>query len=117
MKRMPNFALHELAHSYHDRILRLGYANFEIKNAYQHAKSSGRYDRVERWLGNGKPNTFEVAYGMNNPMEYFAETTEAFFSRNDFFPFTKDELKKHDPEMFELLGRLWGVTTTASKQP
>ena len=117
MKRMPNFALHELAHSYHDRFLRLGYANFEIKNAYQHAKSSGRYDRVERWLGNGKPNTFEVAYGMNNPMEYFAETTEAFFSRNDFFPFTRDELKKHDPEMFELLGRLWGVTTTASKNP
>ena len=46
---------------------------------------------------------------MTNPMEYFAETTEAYFGRNDFFPFTRDELKKHDPEMFELLGKLWQV--------
>ena len=42
-------------------------------------------------------------------MEYFAETTEAFFGRNDFFPFTRGELKTHDPDMFELLGKLWRV--------
>ena len=47
---------------------------------------------------------------MTNPMEYFAESTEAFFSRNDFFPFTRDELKQHDPEMEQLLVKLWGVT-------
>jgi hypothetical protein len=41
-------------------------------------------------------------------MEYFAETTEAFFSRNDFFPFTREELKQHDPEMEKLLEQLWG---------
>ena len=62
--------------------------------------------------GDGKPNTVERAYAMTDPMEYFAETTEAFFSRNDFFPFTRDELKKLDPEMFALLGKLWGVTET-----
>ena len=44
---------------------------------------------------------------MTNPQEYFAENTEAFFSRNDFFPFTRAELKKHDPETFALLQRLW----------
>ena len=44
---------------------------------------------------------------MSNHKEYFAETTEAFFSRNDFFPFTRDELKKHDPDMFALLETLW----------
>lgn len=32
--------------------------------------------------------------------------TEAFFSRNDFFPFTRDDLKHHDPERFALLGQL-----------
>jgi hypothetical protein len=42
-------------------------------------------------------------------MEYFAETTEAYFSRNDFFPFNSKELQKHDPEMFDLLTELWGV--------
>lgn len=46
---------------------------------------------------------------MTDPMEYFAETTEAFFSRNDFFPFTRDELHSHDPKMFALLKKLWGV--------
>ena len=39
-----------------------------------------------------------------------AETSEAFFSRNDFFPFDKAELAKADPRMTELLAKLWGVT-------
>ena len=47
---------------------------------------------------------------MTSPMEYFAETTEAFFSRNDFFLFTRDELKQHDPEMEKLLERFWNST-------
>ena len=38
---------------------------------------------------------------MTNPQEYFAECTEAFFARNDFYPYARDELKKHDPEMFD----------------
>jgi hypothetical protein len=109
MNRMPNFALHELAHAYHNRVLKGSFDNAEIKAAYQHAKASGKYDRIERWRGNGKPNTFERAYAMTNPMEYFAENSEAFFSRNDFFPFTREELKKHDPEMFALVAKLWGA--------
>ena len=106
-KRMPNFTLHELAHGYHDRVLPRGFDNAEIKTAYDRAKASKSYDKVERWFGNGRPNTKEKAYAMTNPMEYFAETTEAFFSRNDFFPFTHDELKQHDREMFQLLEKLW----------
>ncbi len=39
--------------------------------------------------------------------EYFAESTEAFFSRNDFFPVTRAELEKHDPHMFAVLQRVW----------
>src|SRR5262245_35231919 len=65
---------------------------------------------VPRWFGNGRPNTFERSYAMTSPMEYFAQNTEAFFSRDDFFPFTREELKRHDPEMEQLLARLWGVT-------
>jgi hypothetical protein len=107
MDRMPNFALHELAHAYHDRVLPQGFANAEIKAAYERAKAGGKYDRVERWFGNGKPNTFERAYAMTDPMEYFAESTEAFFSRNDFYPFTRDQLQQHDPAMFALLDKLW----------
>ena len=110
-RRMPNFALHELAHAYHNRAIRMGFTNFEIKAAYDKAKAVGSYDRVERRDSEGK-SRFDRAYAMTNAQEYFAETTEAFFSHNDFFPFTNEELKKHDPEMFALLGKLWGTTTT-----
>ncbi len=107
-RRMPNFALHELAHAYHNRTVRMSFGNLEIKAAYEKAKASGKYDRVERKDSEGR-SRMERAYAMTTPQEYFAECTEAYFSRNDFFPFTRDELKQHDPEMFELLERLWGI--------
>ncbi|MGI8602119.1 MAG: DUF6797 domain-containing protein [Verrucomicrobiales bacterium] len=106
--RMPNLVLHELAHAYHDRVL--GFQNAEIKTAYERANAGKRYDAVERWHGNGRPNTIERAYAMTDPQEYFAESTEAFFGRNDFFPFTREELRKHDPEMCKLIERLWQAT-------
>ncbi len=105
--RMPNFALHELAHAYHDRFLPDGFGNEAVQVAYARAKSKGIYDNVARHYGNGRPNTFEKAYAMTNPQEYFAETTEAFFSRNDFFPFDQKELAEHDAEMFKTLEQLW----------
>lgn len=107
MNRMPNFALHELAHAYHNRVLPKSFSNPEIEMTFEKAKASGKYDRIERWYGNGKPNTFEKSYAMTNPMEYFAECTEAFFTRNDFYPFNRDDLNRHDPEMFALLEKLW----------
>ncbi len=116
-KRMPNFTLHELAHGYHDRVLARGFDNAEITAAYERAKSSQSYDKVERWFGNGSPNTQEKAYAMTSPMEYFAESSEAFFSRNDFFPFTRDELKQHDPGMFKLLERLWNSAPATHESP
>lgn len=105
--RMPNFMLHELAHGYHDRVLTFDQP--DIIAAYQHAKEAKLYDRVERSRGNGKANTFERAYAMTDHKEYFAESTEAFFSRNDFFPFDRAELEKHDPRMFAVLQRVWGT--------
>ena len=108
--RMPNFTLHELAHAYHDGALPGGFENAEIRAAYERAKAGHTYDRVERWFGSGRPNTFERHYGMTNPMEYWAESTEAFFSRNDFYPFNRGELHRHDPEMETVLAHLWGVT-------
>ncbi len=103
-RRMPNFALHELAHAYHDRVL--GYDEPRIIAAFNHAKAAGLYDKVQRRDAEGRVK-IDRAYAMTNPKEYFAESTEAFFSRNDFFPFTRDELKQHDPEMFTVLEAAW----------
>ncbi len=104
VRRMPYFALHELAHSYHDRVL--GFDEPRIIACYQKAKASGKYDRVERHDSEGRKR-MERAYAMTDHKEYFAECTEAYFGKNDFFPFTKDELKQHDPEMFALLETIW----------
>jgi len=106
-RRMPNFTLHELAHAYHDRVLPGGFSNAEIAEAYRAAKAGGRYERVQRKDAAGQVH-WDRAYAMTNPMEYFAESTEAFFSRNDFFPFNRSELQQHDPAMDALLVRLWG---------
>lgn len=105
-KRMPNFSLHELAHAYHDRVLADGFANSDIQAAFERARAAGIYENVEQRFGDGRSARVK-AYAMSNPMEYFAECSEAFFSTNDFFPFTRNELQKHDPEMFELLHILW----------
>jgi hypothetical protein len=109
-KRMPVFVLHELAHSYHDQVL--GFDNAEIKAAYERAKTSGTYDKVERFNAPGRPDTFERAYAMTNDREYFAECTEAFFGENDWYPFNREQLAQHDPEILKLLRKLWQVPDT-----
>ena len=106
-RRMPNFALHELAHAYHDRELVNGFGNAEVIEVFQRAQASGRYEKVERQDARGR-RTIDRAYALTNPQEYFAETTEAYFSRNDFFPFCRAELQAHDPHGCRLLGQLWG---------
>ncbi len=113
--RMPNFALHELAHAYHDRVLADGFGNADIRAAFKQAKDHGLYERVEQRLGGGRTISGR-AYALTNPMEYFAECSEAFFSTNDFFPFNREQLANYDPTMFTLLKALWGVPCPAEPQ-
>ncbi len=114
-RRMPNFALHELAHALHNRFLGPASTIRKSRRPMNELKPAA-YTRIERWHGNGKPNTFERAYAMMTPQEYFAETSEAYFIRNDFFPLTRDELKRHDPQMLTLLESLVGSSGECCKQ-
>jgi hypothetical protein len=106
-RRMPNFTLHELAHAYHDREVAQGYGNPDVIAAFERARAAGIYDRVERQDAKGQRTT-DRAYALTNQQEYFAETTEAYFSRNDFFPFCREELESHDRHACRMLQRLWG---------
>lgn len=115
--RMPNFALHELAHAYHHRELPDGFEHAPLRQAFARATASGAYAAVERRNGAGRPTTNERAYALTTPQEFFAETTEAFFSTNDFFPFTKADLARHDPETMALLASLWGVPEKSPAGP
>ena len=105
-QNQPWMMLHELAHSYHFRVLGDEFA--PLHNAYKQAKERKLYDEVE-YIQDGKTRLKKKAYALSAPAEYFAELTEAYFGKNDFFPFTREELEKHDPQMAALLGRLWGA--------
>jgi hypothetical protein len=108
----PWMVLHELAHGYHHQFLARGFENPGVKAAYDHAMKAGLYDRVLRHSGEE-----EKAYAANNPMEYFAEASEAYFGTNDFFPFIRVELKRHDPAAVEMLESLWGVKPVEMRRP
>jgi hypothetical protein len=94
--------LHELAHGYHHRFLDGGFGNAEVRSVFEQAKATGLYEAVLRIDGREAR-----AYAVTNPMEYFAEASEAFFGTNDFYPYVRSELRRHDPGMYELLGKLW----------
>ena len=98
----PWMVLHELAHAYHHQVM--GYDHAELKGAYESMKAGGQYESVLHISGH-----MRRAYALNNDQEYFAECTEAFFGTNDFYPFVRSELQRHDPDMYELLRKLWDV--------
>lgn len=101
MLKHPAVVLHELAHAYHDQ--HLGFDNPRIIELYEKAKEAGIYEKV--LLFNGKKVRH---YALSNHKEYFAEGTEAYFYRNDFYPFVRAELKEHDPALHDLLVEIWG---------
>ena len=97
----PGMVLHELAHAYHHRVLG---DHAGLRAAFRAAVEGGRYETVLRV--NGRE---ERAYAIENDREYFAEGTEAFFGTNDYYPFVRAELLRHDPKLFEVLQEAWGV--------
>ncbi len=101
MIKHPAVILHELAHAYHDQVL--GFDEPRIKAAYDKAMKAGLYEEVMLYTGRKVR-----AYAANNDKEYFAEGTEAYFYRNDFYPFVRAELKEHDPVLHDLLEEIWG---------
>lgn len=101
MLKHPAVILHELAHAYHDQYL--SFNDPRIIKAYDNAMAAGIYDKA--LLFNGKTVRH---YGATNHKEYFAEGTEAYFYRNDFYPFVAAELKYHDLTLYKLLSEIWG---------
>ena len=99
-RHQPWMILHELTHAYHHQVL--GHDHPGIRAAYKKAKETESYESVLHFRGNTK-----CAYAMNNNQEYFAELTEAWFGTNDFYPFVRAEVLKHDPDMAKVLKEVW----------
>ena len=101
----PMTMLHELAHAYHN--VKLGLSNPDIRSAYGSAMARGLYLKVpDRKFKNRKVK----AYAASNKEEYFAEVTEAYFGKNDWFPHNRKELKEYDPKAYLMVEKVWGVT-------
>ena len=96
----PAMVLHELAHAWHHQYLTYEYG--PILDAYDRAVETGLYDRVEYADG-----SFREAYARVNHIEYFAELTEAWFWRNDFFPFVQLDVVMHDPLGARMVREAW----------
>ena len=97
----PAVVLHELAHAYHDQVL--GFEYGPVVESYRKAMEEKSYERVLLYTGRTVKH-----YGATNHKEYFAEGTEAYFYRNDFYPFVRAELKQHDPDLHNALEKVWG---------
>lgn len=100
----PMMLLHELAHAYHHRLY--GFNHPLITKAFKQAVVSKSYEKVKHISGETRRH-----YALNNEKEYFSECTEAYFGKNDFFPFTRTELKKHDPVGYAMVEFVWKVRT------
>jgi len=104
--RHPFVVFHELAHSYDYHFIGKGrdYGNKESRAIYGRMMKEGKYEKVKIWDGR-----IGSHYARTNHMEYWAESTEAYFAVNDFYPFVRAELRQHDPDMARFIERYWGV--------
>jgi hypothetical protein len=98
----PFIVLHELSHAYQDRVL--GNDSPTMRQAYDLAVSSHRYESVP-YIRGGKLR----AYALDSAAEYFAELSEAYFGKNDFYPFVRSELEEFDHAGFQMIEKLWIV--------
>ena len=103
-KAQPWMVLHELAHGYHHQFLQDSFGNAAVAAAQGKAKASGTYNQALHIDGRRRE-----AYALTNPMEYFAESSEAYFGTNDFFPFVRSELQHSDAEGFKLMKEMWSL--------
>ena len=96
----PAMLLHELAHAYDD--IFFASTQPDLLSAFDAAVQSGDYELVE-YINGGT----QRAYALTNSKEYFAELTEAYFWKNDFFPFNREELLNHDATGYQALEIMW----------
>ncbi len=104
----PWMVLHELAHAYHHQFV--GHDHEGLKATFARAVEGGNYDEVMRYNGSVARH-----YALNNVQEFFAEATEAYFGTNDYYPFVRAELARHDPEVLKVVAEVWGLD--APKRP
>lgn len=94
--------LHEMAHAYHHQVLG-GERYTDVVVAYGQAVAQKLYESVE-YADGGEGR----AYALWSQFEYFAELSVVYFAQNEYYPFTRADLQKHDPVGYRLMQKVWG---------
>lgn len=95
--------MHELAHAWH--ISNWPQRHPPIYNAYLNAKNKGLYRNIEDYKG----RKIEAAYAIKNQMEYFADLSAMYFVGGNYFPYSKNGLKKYDLMGYGMVNSIWGL--------
>ena len=99
--------VHEFGHAHH-----LGQwkeDHVDIYHAWKRAKKAGLYQQVRE----EDRKTHNPNYAAQNHLEYFAELTAMYFVGCNYFPKDRAALKKYDPEGYQLIQELWGITANS----
>lgn len=99
LKRDPYAVVHEMAHAYAG-------ARRELAPAIAKAFAAARAARLYQWLKHSDGH-WGRAYAASNENEYFAELSMTYLMRGAWFPFTRADLEKHDPEGFRVVAEAW----------
>lgn len=109
--RQPWLVFHELSHGYDWYILGETRTYGSDSRAFQNGIKKGKYAQALHWNGR-----MRKPYHATNKMEFFAETSEAFFGTNDIFPFVRAELRDHDLEAFHNVAAQWNVDLAGQRR-
>lgn len=96
----PSLLLRLLGFAWHDRVI--GGDDGDIQRAYAQAKAGGKYNRVRRVNGQ-----YDRSYAMVDQRTYFALLTTAYYGKSNYYPFTRAELKTHDPVGYRMIEDAW----------
>jgi hypothetical protein len=102
--------VHELSHSYHDRVL--GFEKESVKLAFKSAKDRGLYGLVDTKFPSDQPGKPIIqkaySYAGTNHDEYFAELSTSYLANRSSYPYNRADLKKYDPVGYALMVEVWG---------
>lgn len=95
----------KLAHSFHWHLTH--YKPSEVDTVFQNAIASGKYNSINHMNGSMKK-----PYAAENAVNYFASLFTAYFTHNEHYPFTKQDIQQYDPEGYDLVTQWVNMSTS-----
>jgi dipeptidyl-peptidase-4 len=95
--------LNDLSLAYLGRYFTAG-EKIELWDLHKRALAEGKYGILPYM------NEMRRSWASSSPPAYFAEASEAYWGKNEAFPFDRKDLQEYDPKMYEFVERVWTGT-------